>query len=116
MRVAETLGVEIQLRSAPGAAASVGAGYLHGLEGAVGQELLIDCHDDAGLVMAALRAGCRKLIFSGPVDLLRRLDQMALKRGAVVQDAKFSSPPCLDLSPDDGEAAIRPWLVAVTRI
>ena len=49
-------GRAIQLRSAPDAAAYAGVGYLQALGAAAGHELLIDCGDDPGLVMAALRS------------------------------------------------------------
>ena len=75
-------GVAIQLRSAPDAAAYAGVGYLQALAAAAGHELLIDCGDDAGLVMAALRSGCRKLAFSGDRATAARLADMAAELGA----------------------------------
>ena len=75
------LGIAIELRSAPGAAAYAGVGYLEALGDQAGQALLIDCGDDGGLVMAALRAGCRKLAFSGAAALAERLADMAAQVG-----------------------------------
>jgi hypothetical protein len=74
-------GLPIQLRSAPGAAAYAGVGYLRALGEAVDHELIIDCGDDAGLVMAALRTGCRRLVFSGDEEIARKLADMAAQLG-----------------------------------
>ena len=110
LRAAEEAGAQIQLRSAPGAALSAGVGFLHALGEAVGQELLIDCDDDAGLAMAALRAGCRKLVFSGTDDQRQRLSQMATRYRAKIRGPADRSPPCLALSPDDDATALQAWL------
>ncbi|MGI9434695.1 MAG: hypothetical protein ACR2Q4_07700, partial [Geminicoccaceae bacterium] len=48
--LADEFGLAVQLRSAPGAAAYAGVGYLHALGEAAGHELVIDCLDDPGLV------------------------------------------------------------------
>ena len=81
---------------------------------AVGQELLIDCDDDAGLTMAALRAGCRKLAFSGTDDEWQRLNQIAARYRAEIRGPADRSPPCLALSPDDDAKALQAWLNAQT--
>jgi hypothetical protein len=106
------LGVAIELRSAPGAAGYAGVGYLRALGELAGQELLIDGGDDAGLVMAALRTGCRKLAFSGPAELAMRLADMAAQLGAEFRH-ETAPPACLDLTPDaDAGAACRDRLLA----
>ncbi len=71
----------IQLRSAAGAASYAGVGYLKALGEAVDHELVVDCGDDAGLVMAALRTGCRRLVFSGDEVIARKLVDMADQLG-----------------------------------
>ncbi len=110
LEVARELGVEIELRSAPDAAAYAGVGYLKALGDLAGRELRIDCGEDAGLVMAALRTGCRKLAFAGPADLARRLADMALQQGADVRH-ETTPPACLDLAPGaDAGRACREWL------
>jgi hypothetical protein len=104
LAAAAELGCAIQLRSAPGAAAYAGVGYLKALGDALGQELMIDCGDDAGIAMAALRTGCRRLGFSGGADLATRLSEMAAQVGAeVVHEA--SAPAMLELLPGDDVAA-----------
>ena len=107
--------IAIQLRSAPGAAAYVGVGYLKVLGDSVEHELVIDCHNDAGLVMAALRTGCRRLVFSGPPQDWQRLEQMAQSQGAVLHGPEASIPPSMTLSADDDEASIRSKLLAASK-
>jgi hypothetical protein len=112
LSVARDLGVAIELRSAPDAAAYAGVGYLKALGELAGQELRIDCGDDAGLVMAALRTGCRRLAFSGATDLAGRLADMAAQLGADFRH-EVMAPACLELAPDaDAGPACRAWLAA----
>jgi hypothetical protein len=115
LEAARELGVAIELRSWADAAAYAGVGYLKALGELAGQELLIDCGDDAGLVMAALRTGCRKLLFSGPADLAARLADMAAQLGTDFRH-ESSPPACLDLAPDDAAGrAVHEWLKAAGR-
>jgi hypothetical protein len=105
LAAAVELGSAIELRSAPGAAGYAGVGYLRALGAEVGQELLIDCGDDAGLVMAALRTGCRRIAFSGNDELGRRLGDMAAQLGAVLV-VEAQAPEAVMLQPEDDAAAI----------
>jgi hypothetical protein len=110
LAAAEAAGVAIELRSAPDAAAYAGVGYLKALGDAVEQEILIDCGNDAGLVMAALRMGCRKLAFSGPAGIGQRLREMAEQVGARL-DLEAVPPEALFLEPDaDAASACHAWL------
>jgi hypothetical protein len=95
----------IQLRSAAGAAGYAGVGYLKALGEQAGQELVIDCGDDAGLVMAALRTGCRRLVFAGSEEMRRRLGEMAEQLGAELI-AAAPDPETLVLQPEDDAAAL----------
>jgi acyl-CoA reductase-like NAD-dependent aldehyde dehydrogenase len=104
LAAAAAAGCAIELRSASGAAGYAGVGYLKALGEQVGQELLIDCGDDAGLVMAALRTGCRRLVFRGSEEIRRRLEDMAEQRGAELV-AEAPAPEMLILLPDDDGAA-----------
>ncbi|MEZ5933424.1 MAG: hypothetical protein R3F54_16020 [Alphaproteobacteria bacterium] len=106
-------GVDVQLRSAPGAAGYAGVGYLKALGETVGHELLIDCGDDAGVVMAALRAGCNKLMFTGKADERQRLGEMAERQDAALQGPSDPAPPSLALLPDEDGSSVRPWLEAL---
>ena len=112
--IAEQLGCCIQLRSAPNAAAYAGVGYLHALGEALDHELLIDCHDDAGLVMAALRTGCRKVIFSGREETYQRLSEMAEQKQAWIRREESPSDFCLALFPEDGADRVRDWLLSLS--
>ncbi len=112
LEAARELGVAIELRSAPDAAAYAGVGYLKALGDLAGRELRIDCGEDAGLVMAALRTGCRRLAFSGPANLAERLADMAVQQGADFRHEQ-TPPARLDLAPDtDAGSACRAWLLA----
>jgi hypothetical protein len=75
----------VVLLSAPRAASYAGVGYLQALGLQVGRPIVTDCGDDAGLVLAGLRAGLRHLLFTGPADTLLRLQDMAAQLGADVQ-------------------------------
>jgi hypothetical protein len=112
LAAAAELGVAIQLRSAPDAAAYAGVGYLQALGRAAGHELLIDCGDDPGLVMAALRTGCRKLAFSGSAELAAKLADMAAQNGASLRHE--TAPPDALLLPAGADP--RPALQAAVAL
>ena len=115
LAAAAELGVEVQLRGAPDAAGYAGVGYLKALGEALGHELVIDCGDDAGLVMAALRIGCRKLAFAGGAELSQRLGDMAAELGAEFR-YEVVPPDVLGLGPDDdARARCLAWLTAAER-
>jgi hypothetical protein len=105
LAAAAAAGCAIELRSAPGAAGYAGVGYLKALGEQAGQELVIDCGEDAGLVMAALRTGCRRLVFSGSEEVRRRLADMAEQLGAELI-AGAPAPEVLILQPEDDAAAV----------
>ena len=105
LAAAAELGCVIELRSAPGAAGYAGVGYLKALGEEVGHELLVDCGDDAGLVMAALRTGCRRIAFSGSAELARRLRDMAEQQGAVLVTGAQATEAVM-LQPEDDAAVV----------
>lgn len=77
----------VTLQTAPGAAAYAGVGYLMAVieqAGANKCEAVIDCGDDAGIAMAALRAGWKRLLFTGRRDVCVKLAQIAEQQGASV--------------------------------
>jgi hypothetical protein len=100
LAAAAELGCAIDLRSAPGAAAYAGVGYLKALGDAVGHELLIDCGDDPGIAMAALRTGCRRVSFAGDAATAQRLGEMAEQVGAILLH-ETAVPDALELAPED---------------
>ncbi len=75
----------ITLQTAPGAAAYAGVGYLMAvIEKAGAPAAIIDCGEDAGIALAALRAGWKKVLFSGRKDVRAKLAQIAKQQGAEV--------------------------------
>ena len=77
------------LRTAPGAAAYAGVGYLMAVveqSGADRKAAIIDCGEDAGTALAALRAGWKKILFSGRRDVRIKLAQIAKQQDAEVFD------------------------------
>jgi hypothetical protein len=107
LRAAAEAGCAIELRSAPGAAGYAGVGYLKALGDQACHELWIDCGDDAGLVMAALRTGCRRIVFSGGDEARRRLGDMAEQLGATLIAATCVSAVLVLRPEDDAAAALR---------
>jgi hypothetical protein len=75
-------GVEIVLVSAAEVTAFAGVGYWRALEEALDRPIVVDCGDDPGLAMAALRAGCRDLLFTGTAEIADRLEGMAAQLDA----------------------------------
>ena len=77
----------ITLQTAPGAAAYAGVGYLMAVIEQAGADrcaAVIDCGEDAGLALAALRTGWKKLLFSGRRDICVKLARIAEQQGAEV--------------------------------
>ena len=103
------------LVTAPGAARYAGPDHLKKIcdlafsevEGSTA-DTLIDCGEDAGSAMTALRAGWKDLAFSGDAELAAKIADMAAQCGARVVE---KTPPALDLIDEgDPEAACRHWL------
>lgn len=114
LSAARGLGVPVTLATASGASAYLGPGWLPQVAVLARQEFpeteadfILDCGERAGDVMAALRAGSRKLRFGGPDAVFEKLRQIAEAQDAeVIRDA----PPALDLlDSDTPEKACRDW-------
>jgi acyl-CoA reductase-like NAD-dependent aldehyde dehydrogenase len=80
---------EIVLVSAPGAGLYAGPGWWAALTEAAREAVpaarfsaILDCGDDAGAAMAAIRAGVEAVIFTGRADVGRRLARIAVAQGA----------------------------------
>jgi hypothetical protein len=114
LAAAAELDCVIELRSAPGAAGYAGVGYLKALGEEVGHQLLVDCGDDAGLVMAALRMGCRRIAFSGSAELARRLRDMAEQQGAVLVVEVQAAEVVMLQAEDDTAVVLRAHLHAAS--
>jgi hypothetical protein len=108
-------GVAVELWSAPGAVASAGPGWFDAtvrLAVAEGPDAtvtaVLDCHDRADLVQAALRQGLGHVHYGGPEAVARRLADIARQSGAILHRRR---PPALDLLYcDNPESACRRWL------
>jgi hypothetical protein len=114
--VAASLGVAVTIESAAGAGAYAGPLWFKALiaqareahpEVAVTE--LLDCAEEAGMVLAALRAGLKRVRFTGPEQLRLRLAEIAAAQGARVDGA--SAEPALDLlAARDPAAALSAFL------
>ncbi|MFO1046841.1 MAG: hypothetical protein U1E52_02925 [Geminicoccaceae bacterium] len=69
------------LVTAPDIAHFAGVGFWRAVERELGCGIVLDCADDAGLVMAALREGLRDILFVGRADVADRLAAMAAAHG-----------------------------------
>ena len=81
LAAAQALGRDAVLVTGPDLAAFAGVGFWHAVATALGPPVVVDCADDAGLAMAALRQGCRDLLFTGPEAIAVKLDSMAAQLG-----------------------------------
>jgi hypothetical protein len=112
---ASALGTPLVLRSAAGAGGTVGVGWFVALAAATaerypGQKVsfVLDCADEAGTALGALRRGVKRLRFTGPPEVAAKLAAIAAATGAALDD---DTRPVLDLlDHPDPEAACRDWL------
>ena len=113
---AAALGVTVTIESAAGAGAYAGPLWFKALiaqareaHPGVAATDLLDCAAEAGTALAALRAGLKRVRFTGPEELRRRLQEIAAAQGAAVEGE--SAGPALDLlTAHDPEAALRAFL------
>jgi fructose/tagatose bisphosphate aldolase len=117
LEAAAELGVPVELWSAPGAAAYAGAGWFDAVMRAAGNRVpaavfiaVLDCHDRADLVQAALRQGLTHVCFRGGRAVAARLVDIARQYGATLHR---KMPAALDLLyVDDPPTACRAWVAA----
>jgi hypothetical protein len=93
------------LASAPGAGSYVGPGWFRELVAAAREEVpeascssLLDCGDDRGATLAALRSEIEGVVFTGRADVARRLADIARQQG--VRFVTERPAPALDLGDD----------------
>lgn len=115
LSVARELGVEVTLVSAPGAAAYVGAAvFREMIEAAAGSvpdarfTAVLDCGDDPGLALAALRAGLPAIRLDAGADVRARVTDIAARTGAVLVDSDAAALDLIDVA--DPARACREWL------
>ncbi|MBL27060.1 MAG: hypothetical protein CMM50_05850 [Rhodospirillaceae bacterium] len=118
--VSECLSVEgdaVDCITAPGAAAYAGVGYLKKMvtAGSAGRgqvlDVVLDCGDDAGLVLGAVREEWSRIAFAGEPEVAEKLRAIASAKGCVL----LPPPPLagrLDLrDAAEPRVALRDWLV-----
>jgi acyl-CoA reductase-like NAD-dependent aldehyde dehydrogenase len=88
-------GQRLVLLSAPGAGGYAGAGWFRALvdaaRAAVPQASFtayLDCDDEAGTALAALRAGIDGVLFTGSAEIAQRLADIAAQQGAHLATAR----------------------------
>ena len=93
------------LASAPGAGSYVGPGWFRELVTAAreavpdaGSSSLLDCGDDAGATLAALRSEVEGVVFTGRADVARRLGDIAAQHR--VRFVTERPMPAIDLGDD----------------
>ncbi len=113
--VAAELGVPVTLASAPGAAAYVGPQWFAEVVACVATEYpevrisaILDCGTAAGLTLAALRQGLKRVRFTGPAATAAKLTAIARRQGAEVVRGRLPARDLLDTP--DPEAVCRRWL------
>lgn len=115
LAAAAALGCPLTLASAPGAAAYAGAAWFRDLVSqartahpSVPVVAVLDCGDQPGLALAALRAGLRHLRCAAPPEAAFRLADIAGQLGAtVIADIGPAFDP---RGARDPVAACRAWL------
>jgi len=112
---AKSMGVEITLHSAPGAARSLGALFFRDMVGIgtagfpeVVVRAVLDCGEDPGLALNAFRHGIKAVRVTVPTDVQARLGDIARQSGAVLDEGDPQLLDLLDVA--DPEAACRDWL------
>lgn len=116
LAAAQDLGVPVTLASAPGASAYLGPAWLPQVAAEASEafpdaayDLLLDCGERAGDVMAALREGVPQVVYSGPEATAQKLESQAEGHGARLVRNRPAGHDLLDR--EDAFDACRQWLV-----
>jgi hypothetical protein len=118
LAAAASLALPVTLASAPGAGLYAGPGWFKAVIAVARSEFpavacacVLDCGDEPGMVLAALRHGLKRVRFDGPDAVAARLADIAAQRGAAIERGALE--PALDLiDRDDPEALCRAFLAA----
>jgi hypothetical protein len=113
---AQAIGCPVTLASAAGAGAYAGAPWFAAIVKLAAAEApgcpvsaILDCGDQPGTVLAALRAGVRRVRFEGSAEAASHLGEIAAQYGATIE--RGAHAPALDLlDAADPEAACRAYL------
>jgi len=105
LKAAARAGRPIVLASAPGAGSYVGPGWFREVVVAAREAVpdasfsaLLDCGDDRGAALAAIRSEVEGVVFTGPADVARRLADIAGQHA--VRFVTERPAPALDLGDD----------------
>jgi hypothetical protein len=106
--------VGLELLSAPGCGHAAGTGWFRALGDLVVEKypglpvkMTLDCADDAGIALGALRSGLKSIVFTGKLSAATRLDDIAVRSGAVIHRQR---PDAVDLiATRDPKAACIRW-------
>src|SRR5207237_7656052 len=112
-------GRAVVLASAPDAGIYAGAGWFREVLRAAREAVpaaqssaLLDCGEDAGAAMAAVRAGIDAIVFTGRADVAARLGDIATQAGARLLTARPAAILDLRLSFFSGADSVRPRCAA----
>ena len=115
LAAAAELGVPVTLRSAPGAAAYLGAQIFRQIIETARAEYpgvdavgVLDCGEDAGFALAALRNGVERVRVDLPAETRARVADIARQHGAALDDDPVSALDLLDC--DTPAERCRTWL------
>ncbi len=115
LAAAAELGVPVTLRSAPGAAAYLGAQIFREIIETARAEYpgvdavgVLDCGEDAGFALAALRNGVERVRVDLPAETRARVADIARQHGAALDDDPVSALDLLDC--DTPAERCRTWL------
>jgi len=117
LAAAGALAKPVTLQSAPGAGANAGPRWFLAVLSeaarscpAAQYDAVLDCADEPGTVLAALRAGCKRVIFTGAPETRAKLADIAAASGRAIEDGAGRA---LDLlTQRDAEAACRAFLAS----
>lgn len=115
LAAAAEVGVPVALRSAPGAAAYLGAQIFREIIEAARAEYpevdavgILDCGENAGFALAALRRGIERVRVDLPAETRARVADIARRSGSALDD---DPAPALDLLDcDTSDERCRNWL------
>jgi hypothetical protein len=102
LAAAASLGIPISLESAPGAGGYAGPRWFLAMiaqaapaHGEADFTAIVDCADEAGTALAALRAGAKRVRFTGSEEARTKLADIAASLGAAIEGQ--AQAPALDL-------------------
>ena len=105
LKAAARAGRPVALASPPGAGSYVGPGWFGAMVDAAREAVpearfsaLLDCGDDVGATLAAIRSQIEGVVFTGRADVARRLADIASQHG--VRFVTERPEPALDLGDD----------------